>query len=181
MRLSHSISTLKLLFSTPFVCLSSSTFYARWPKVFLLTVDRYSVEGHVLSDVSAPTRPAWIASCGCGSSTPSPTSSLMSSLSIAPAPPNLALSHNFTTIVKFVLYSSTTTPLTPSPKGSSTSQTSAANLKGMADTSVTPTSPVPTTTTFSTSTNLNNNFEAIEFHPHRGCHFPSFADLLQPP
>jgi hypothetical protein len=54
MRPSHSISTLKLLFSRTFVCLSSSTFYARWPKAFLLTVDRYSVEGHFLSDVFAP-------------------------------------------------------------------------------------------------------------------------------
>lgn len=64
-----------------------------WHEAFLLAIGRYSLESHVLSDVSASTpltRSAWIALYGHGSSTPSLTSSPKPSLSVAPHQHHLA-------------------------------------------------------------------------------------------
>ena len=38
----------------------SSTFYGRWRESLLHVVGRYSLESHVLSDVTAPTSPDWV-------------------------------------------------------------------------------------------------------------------------
>ena len=38
----------------------TSTFYARWRESFLLTVGKFSLERHVLSDDVAPTSPNWV-------------------------------------------------------------------------------------------------------------------------
>jgi hypothetical protein len=38
----------------------TSAFYARWRESFLLTLGRYSLESHVLSDVAVPTSADWV-------------------------------------------------------------------------------------------------------------------------
>ena len=38
----------------------TSTFYARWRESFLLTLGRYSLERHVLSDIAVPTSADWV-------------------------------------------------------------------------------------------------------------------------
>jgi hypothetical protein len=38
----------------------NSTFYARWCDTFLLTLTKFFLEGHVLSDITAYTSPDWV-------------------------------------------------------------------------------------------------------------------------
>jgi hypothetical protein len=38
----------------------NSTFYARWRESFFLTVCKFSLQQHVLSDVAAPCPPDWV-------------------------------------------------------------------------------------------------------------------------
>jgi hypothetical protein len=38
----------------------NSTFYARWCDTFLLTLTKFSLEGHVLSDITAYASPDWV-------------------------------------------------------------------------------------------------------------------------